>query len=292
VQSLVRHIVMNILSSFLLCSMRGHEMSRQSISWRLWNQSALNAADVVSLRPCSARKASHFEWKHALKSSILVLNYIRSKIAIYERRSNIPPISQKTSGICSRVMKQLQVYLVLTLFHAFYGTMTGNSPSVAASMQSLVDVHDRNKSHDVTTPDPVGVKSPPEQRKVKTVSVDDRVLPRPSFGRKPVVAKCSPQPYRVRLRNGSCSRAVLTKMCYGECKSHTVPLKSTFSVRGVERKKRVEISCNCCSAVQVSTRRHTVTCSVGVKAHTVKVFHVPVVKSCTCRRCSVYWEVM
>jgi hypothetical protein len=212
VQSLVRHIVMNILSSFLLCSMRGHEMSRQSISWRLWNQSALNAADVVSLRPCSARKASHFEWKHALKSSILVLNYIRSKIAIYERRSNIPPISQKTSGICSRVMKQLQVYLVLTLFHAFYGTMTGNSPSVAASMQSLVDVHDRNKSHDVTTPDPVGVKSPPEQRKVKTVSVDDRVLPRPSFGRKPVVAKCSPQPYRVRLRNGSCSRAVLTKV--------------------------------------------------------------------------------
>ena len=103
----------------------------------------------------------------------------------------------------------------MALFPAYYDATTVSTPSTVAIKERLLDVQGSGESHDVKEQDPVGkdgIKSASEQRKGHKVYVADTKFPRPSDGRKLVVAKCSPQLYRVSLRNGNCSKAVLTKV--------------------------------------------------------------------------------
>jgi hypothetical protein len=96
---------------------------------------------------------------------------------------------------------------------------------------------------------------------------------------------CSPRLYRVMLSYGDCLRPVLTQMCIGQCRSYTVPRRSSF-VKAEGALGGFEEFCKCCSVVQKATKRQDLTCNNHATGRkTRKSFFVPFAKKCSCRPC-------
>ncbi|XP_062503567.1 uncharacterized protein LOC134180437 [Corticium candelabrum] len=98
---------------------------------------------------------------------------------------------------------------------------------------------------------------------------------------------CSPERYIVRLRHGNCTRIVETTMCYGFCKSYTLPVSQAFHSAATARHSLAN-ACQCCTARLGATRAapHDVTCDIGGE-QSKKTFYVPIAKTCECRQCVV-----
>ncbi|XP_062503530.1 uncharacterized protein LOC134180395 [Corticium candelabrum] len=107
------------------------------------------------------------------------------------------------------------------------------------------------------------------------------------FSFKPI---CSPEFYVVTLSHGTCTRKVVTKMCYGHCTSYTVPAKRgrTGFQSDKEALHGLTNVCNCCASLPNSrtSRRYDVICFIAGRK-SKKSFHVPHVNRCNCRPCYV-----
>ena len=135
-------------------------------------------------------------------------------------------------------MKQVEVFILLSLF--YFVTLARQHPRSVATVRTQKDVsdsvNDRSQGHfnkpslkkhllpGLGTNTGSNVTSVKPQRILHVVDTTDKdktSIVRPSQSRNdrsdPSLPVCSAQTYRVRLRNGNCTRQVSTKVCLVLC---------------------------------------------------------------------------